>query len=69
MKKADVLVFFKTATAAAKAAGVTVSAVSQWGELIPERHAWRFQFVTAGALRVNPGDYERAAKDVARAQA
>lgn len=59
MKKADVVTYYGSQTAAAKAAGVTVSAVCQWGDQIPERHAWRLQFLTGGALRVNPQDYER----------
>lgn len=57
MKKTDVIAFYGTQTAVARAAGVTVSAVSQWPELIPERMAWRLQYATTGRLRVNPQDY------------
>lgn len=35
MYKADVLKIYKTSTAVAQALGITVSAVSQWEDLVP----------------------------------
>lgn len=57
MKKSDVLQFFGSASAAAEALGITVSAVCQWGEIIPRGAAYTAQVVTNGGLRVDPAVY------------
>lgn len=57
MYKSDVLKFFKNGTAAARALGVTKSAVSQWKPVIPEAVAYRAQRVTRGKLKVDPALY------------
>lgn len=41
LRKADAKAFFKTWRAVAAAADVTSAAVAQWGDLVPERSAWR----------------------------
>lgn len=57
MFKTDVLSHFKTGVAVARAVGVTKSAVSQWGDVIPEAMAYRVQAATRGKLKVNPSLY------------
>lgn len=60
MKKADVISHFGgTAQGAANALGITRSAVAQWKEIVPERIAWKVQFMTGGVLRVDPTVYEK----------
>lgn len=64
MNKQDVVAHFGgTDAATAKALGITRSAVWQWKDVVPERIAWKVQFMTGGVLRVDPSVYEkRAAK-------
>lgn len=57
MKTADVVRHFGNRVKTAKALGVTKSAVSQWGEVVPERIAYKTQIITGGALRVDPSVY------------
>jgi hypothetical protein len=63
MLKTDVLKHFdpehKSLQATAEALGITKSAVSQWGEVIPEGVAYKLQVMTAGVLRVDPAFYQR----------
>jgi DNA-binding transcriptional regulator YdaS (Cro superfamily) len=65
MRKAQVVKHFGGQAATAKAFGVTRSAVAQWKEVVPERIAWKAQFMTGGALRVDPALYQRAPSDTA----
>jgi DNA-binding transcriptional regulator YdaS (Cro superfamily) len=62
MRKSDVLKHFKTATAAARAIGITKSAVSQWADIIPEDKAYRYQDVTRGKLKVDRSLYSWSSK-------
>ena len=39
MRKSDAVEYFGSPTKLAKAAGVSLPAVSRWGEVIPERRA------------------------------
>lgn len=57
MKKENVLNYFKKVSAIAKATGVTSSAVSQWGNVVPERIALLLDKVTNGALKYDPSLY------------
>jgi DNA-binding transcriptional regulator YdaS (Cro superfamily) len=57
-----VLDHFGSATATAKALGITKSAVSQWPKLVPLGRAYQIQAVTAGALSVDAASYTRASK-------
>lgn len=59
MRKTDVIEFFGSATAAADALGVTLSAVSQWKEIIPRGAAYTALAVSGGALQVDPSLYPR----------
>jgi hypothetical protein len=72
MLKSDVLKYFGTAAKAGRAAGVTKSAASQWGELIPELMARRLHDATGGALPFDPSLYQKGAPpegDLARESA
>ena len=61
MRKNDVLKHFDpedgTLQSTADALGITKSAVSQWGDIIPEGMAYKIQVMTAGRLCVDPADY------------
>ncbi|EHM6109635.1 MULTISPECIES: Cro/CI family transcriptional regulator [Citrobacter] len=57
MFKNDALAFFGSATKLAQAAGVSLPAVSRWGNVIPERRAARLDRVTDGALKYDPEFY------------
>lgn len=64
MKVEDVIAHFGTATAAAKALGVTKGAVSQWATSgqIPALRQYQIERVTGGALRAaDPGKPGQAA--------
>ncbi len=63
MRKSDAIAYFKTQTKLAAAARVTKSAVSQWGEWVPEAKAYRLQSLTRGKLKVVPSAYESSATD------
>jgi transcriptional repressor of cell division inhibition gene dicB len=66
MKKADVKAHFGgTDSSVAKSLGITRSAVWQWGEIVPERIAYKVQIITGGALRVDPSLYEKRGERVA----
>lgn len=65
MLKADALAYFKTPAAVAKAANISIQAVSQWDEIVPEGTAYKLESVTRGKLKVRASLY---AKGSARAQ-
>lgn len=54
MKKSDVLEYFGGAAKTASALGVTRSAVSQWGDTVPESSAYKIEVLTGGALKADP---------------
>lgn len=62
MRKSDVLSHFNSTKAVCKALGITKSAVSQWGDVIPEGTAYKLQFITGGILRVDPNLYPSASR-------
>jgi hypothetical protein len=62
MLKSDVIKFYVTKVRVARAAGVDPSAVSQWGELVPEKNAARLQLDSGGVLQYDPEIYIRHAK-------
>lgn len=66
MLKADALAYFGSPSAIAEAANITVQAVSQWGELVPEGTAYKLESISKGKLKVKASLY---AKGSARAQA
>ena len=57
MRTSDVLAFYGTQTAVAKALGITKSAVNQWKDLVPEGKAYRLQEMTRGKLKVDRAAY------------
>lgn len=59
MRKSAVLSHFGTQKAVARAMDITISAVSQWPEIIPEGAAYKIQVLTSGALRVDPELYAK----------
>lgn len=62
MFKSDVINFYGTKAKVAKAAGVDPSAVSQWGELVPEGRAMRLQKASGGELQYDPKVYDEYRK-------
>ena len=62
MKKDDVLDHFGTLEKVAVALGISVSAVSQWGDVIPEKNAYRLQEITKGKLKVQHSLYRNSDK-------
>jgi DNA-binding transcriptional regulator YdaS (Cro superfamily) len=59
MRKDDLIQHFGTSIAVAKALGVTKSAVSQWGDIVPEGVAYKAQVVTGGILCVDTALYPK----------
>ncbi|ABN73602.1 MULTISPECIES: Cro/CI family transcriptional regulator [Actinobacillus] len=62
MKKNDVIEYFGTLEKVAASLGISVSAVSQWGEIIPEKNAYRLQEITKGKLKVQHSFYRNSGK-------
>lgn len=62
MFKSDVINFYGTKAKVAKAAGVDPSAVSQWGELVPEGRAMRLQEASGGELQYDSNIYDKYRK-------
>nr|DAN28445.1 MAG TPA: DNA-binding transcriptional regulator [Caudoviricetes sp.] len=59
MLKKDVIKHFGTLEKVAIALGISVSAVSQWGDVIPEKNAYRLQEMTDGELSVQHSLYRK----------
>ncbi|WP_227507422.1 Cro/CI family transcriptional regulator, partial [Klebsiella michiganensis] len=53
MYKSDALSFFGTKTRLAKAAGVRLSSIYKWGELVPEGRAARLQAALSSRCRLS----------------
>jgi DNA-binding transcriptional regulator YdaS (Cro superfamily) len=53
MKKKDAVKYFGGVSKLAAALGILHSAVSQWGEDIPQRRAFEIERITEGALKVD----------------
>ena len=51
----------------AKALKLTRSAISQWGEIVPEAQAMKLERLTGGALVYNPAVYEQIPTNTAAA--
>lgn len=54
MNKSDVLAYFGSTTATAKALGISHVAVSKWGDAIPQGRAYQIEVMTGGQLKANP---------------
>lgn len=59
MFKQDLVAHFGTATAAAKALGVSKSTVSLWKDVVPWQYALLAEKATGGALKYDPNQYEK----------
>lgn len=57
MLKSTVKSHFKSSKVIAKVLGISKSAVAQWPEIVPERSAYRLQYITSGQLQVDPTLY------------
>lgn len=53
MQKNDVLAFFGSITATAKAIGVSHAAVSKWDSTIPKGRAYQIEVLTGGKLKAD----------------
>ena len=51
MLKSEVLKFYGSAAAVARLIGISRSAVSQWGHLVPVRRAYELERLTNGKLK------------------
>jgi DNA invertase Pin-like site-specific DNA recombinase len=60
MLKRDLITHFGTATAAAKALGVSKSTVSLWKETIPWQYALLAEKQTNGVLSYDPKSYDKS---------
>ena len=65
MLKTEAIKFFGTRIKLARAASVDPSAVSQWGELVPEGRAARLQAASGGVLVYDPAVYDKSGSAVA----
>ncbi len=53
MKKTDAINYFGSSIKLAEALGLNKSAVSQWGEEVPELRAFQLERLTDGELKVH----------------
>ncbi|MGP1572967.1 Cro/CI family transcriptional regulator [Aggregatibacter segnis] len=58
MLKKDAIKYFGTARKLAKTLRISSAAVSQWGEVIPEKNAYKLQFITKGKLKIDLNLYK-----------
>jgi transcriptional repressor of cell division inhibition gene dicB len=54
MKTKQAISYFGNKLKLAKALNVSKSAISQWGDDVPELRAYQIERLTRGALKVNP---------------
>lgn len=59
MLKKTVLNYFKNPKKIADLLMISPAAVSQWGEVIPEKNAYRLQEITKGELKVDNSIYRK----------
>lgn len=57
MKKSQVIAYFERPSRVAEVLKTTVSAISQWEEVIPEKSAARLEKLTGGDLSYDPNVY------------
>lgn len=60
MRTKDVIDFYGTKIAVARALGISPSAVTQWTEIVPEKQAYKIQILTGGKVKINPRLYQQA---------
>lgn len=54
MKKTDVIGYFGSISATAKALGISHVAVGKWGGVIPQGRAYQIEVLTGGKLKADP---------------
>jgi len=59
MLKKDVIDHFGKSINVCNALSLTSGAVSQWGEIIPEKQAMKLDRITKGKLKYDPAAYEK----------
>lgn len=59
MLKSDLKKYYGSFVKAARALGVSPSAISQWGDVIPEKQAYRLEILTRGKLSVDLSLYRK----------
>lgn len=59
MKTRDVIEYFGSAAAVARAVNISAAAVSQWGDRVPLGTAAILEKMTDGQLVLNPTEYPR----------
>lgn len=59
MKTSEVTAYYGTQTKAAKALGIDQSSISDWKEFPPDRRQMQIERLTGGALKAEPGCFER----------
>ena len=57
MTKKEVINFFGSQTAIAKALSISQAAVSKWGDDVPPLRALQLEFITNGKLKYDPSYY------------
>ncbi|MBS0878559.1 MULTISPECIES: Cro/CI family transcriptional regulator [unclassified Tatumella] len=57
MKKSELISYFGTTTAAAKALGVSKSTVSLWKKVVPWQYALLAEKVTNGGIKCSESEY------------
>ena len=60
MLKNDVIAHFGKLENVAKALSISVTAVSQWKDVIPEKNAYRLQEITNGKLKIDRELYQKS---------
>jgi transcriptional repressor of cell division inhibition gene dicB len=59
MLKQDAIDHFGSVAKLAKALDLNVQAIYMWGEIVPERNAYKLQVITDGTLTVDPAVYAK----------
>lgn len=65
MKTCDVIAYFKTKSKVAQALGLSKSALSQWGDDVPELRAYQIEKITDGRLKAKDLNRPKAAANQA----
>lgn len=53
MKTSKAIQHYGSRSALADALGISVAAISQWGEVVPVRRQWELEYLTGGKLKAS----------------